>query len=120
KEEMISFFNQYIHPSSPDRAKLVVHLYAQGSAESKARMDELIKDLAVESAETKEAVRSALMRAELRSDPDALRAYLTGELKLTPDEVEAVLKAAKDPATEPKETAEGADVPVANGNGNGN
>jgi insulysin len=29
---MIAFFERFIHPSSPDRSKLAVHLHAQASA----------------------------------------------------------------------------------------
>ena len=34
KEEMIAFFNHYIHPTSPTRAKLSVHMIAQSSPKS--------------------------------------------------------------------------------------
>lgn len=36
---MIAFFKRYIHPSSPERSKLAVHLHAQASAPSEGKPD---------------------------------------------------------------------------------
>ena len=71
-------------------------------------MDTLLSNhLSVEPADVKEAVRSAIMDPEMRSNVPALRKYLSDELGLTEDKVEAVVSVARDPATEPKEVEEG-------------
>lgn len=108
KEEVVEYYKKYIDVASPTRAKLIVQLFAQGNAKSKAKIDALINtNLSGETAETKEAVRSAIMQPELRGDAAALRKYLGSDLKLAEDKIEAILAVAGDPATEPKETEEG-------------
>lgn len=48
---MIEFFNQYIHPNSPSRAKLAVYLEAQAKSDvSTKQITELIKTLDLDSA----------------------------------------------------------------------
>jgi hypothetical protein len=64
-------------------------------------MNSLLESLSDETEEVKEAVRSALMHAELREDTSALTKVLA-ELQLSDEKAKAVLAAAKDPATEPK------------------
>jgi insulysin len=98
---MIEFYNHFIHTKSTHRSKLIVQLFAQGNAESKQRMNDLLKTLSDETDEVREAVRSALMHAELRDDTSALGKVMA-QLKLSADKTNAVLAAAKDPATEPK------------------
>ncbi|ROT35881.1 LuxS/MPP-like metallohydrolase [Sodiomyces alkalinus F11] len=101
KADMIEFFNRYIKPGSPTRAQLSVHLVAQGSAQSGEKMQALLESLKVDkSQETK--VKAALLRPELRSDAENLQLYLKNELKLSEDNVAAVLAAAKEPETGPK------------------
>lgn len=118
KSEILEYYKKYIDIESPTRAKLVVQLFAQGNAQSKEKMDALLgTTLAGETAETKEAVTSALMQPELRGDTATLHKYLSSDLKLAEDKIEAILTVARDPATEPKETEEGEAV---NGDENGN
>ena len=79
---MIDFYNTYINTTSATRAKLTVQMFAKGTAESQKVISELLETLSQETSETKEAVRAALMQAEIRNDISRLRAYLADDLKL--------------------------------------
>lgn len=97
---MIEFFDTYIKPGSPTRAKLSVHLVAQASAESDEKMTDLLKSLSLDKA-TETKVRASLLRPEMRDDKESLQLYLK-TLDLADDKVAAVVAAAEDPATGPK------------------
>lgn len=97
---MIAFFDKYIKPGSPTRAKLSVHLVAQASAESDEKMTDLLKSLSLDKA-TETKVRASLLRPELRDDKENLQLYLK-TLSLAEDKIAAVVAAAEDPATGPK------------------
>jgi insulysin len=98
---MAEFFQTYIKPGSSTRAKLSVHLVAQGSAALDEKMTELLKSLNLEkAAETK--VKAALLLPEMQENAETLRLYLRSELKLANEKVTAVAAAARYPKTRPK------------------
>ncbi|KAH7350004.1 insulin-degrading enzyme [Plectosphaerella cucumerina] len=101
KADMVEFFQTYIKPGSATRAKLSVHLVAQGSAASDEKMTELLKSLNLEKA-TETKVKASLLRPEMRNDAESLQLYLKTELNLADDKVAAVVAAARDPETGPK------------------
>lgn len=106
---MIEFFQTYIKPGSPTRAKVSVHLVAQASAESDEKMSELLKSLSLDKP-TETKVKASLLRPEMRGNKESLQLYLKTELNLPEDKVAAVVAAAEDPATGPKENGTLSDV----------
>lgn len=92
---MIEFFKTYISASSPTRAKIAIYLYAQSCAETKEKAADLLKGLKVES-EISTKIQTVLMQHEKRRDTQGLKAYLAKDLKLSEDQVAAVIEAAKD------------------------
>lgn len=109
KADMIEFFQTYIKPGSPTRAKVSVHLVAQASAESDEKMSELLKSLSLDKP-TETKVKASLLRPEMRGNKESLQLYLKTELNLPEDKVAAVVAAAEDPATGPKENGTLSDV----------
>ncbi|KAL2752667.1 hypothetical protein ACRALDRAFT_1083325 [Sodiomyces alcalophilus JCM 7366] len=96
KADMVEFFDRYIKPGSPTRARLSVHLIAQASAHVDEKMKAMLASLSLE--ESQEAkVKAALLRPGLRTDTENLQVHLTNELKLSDDKVAAVLAAVNEP-----------------------
>jgi insulysin len=114
KADMVEFFQTYIKPGSATRAKLSVHLVAQGSAASDEKMTELLKSLNLEKA-TETKVKASLLRPEMRNDAESLQLYLKTELNLADDKVAAVVAAARDPETGPKVNGVSEDTKTATG-----
>lgn len=124
---MIAFFNQYIHPNSPSRAKLAVYLEAQAKSDvSTKEISELIKTLDLES--TASAKAAADLQARLTAaDHDAakevagLRDYLLHDLKVPEGKIDVAAEAWKKihaehgPAGKEALVKEDAQPPSANG-----
>jgi insulysin len=85
---MIEFFNKYIHPSSPHRAKLSVYLEAQAKSDVSTReISELIKTLELDdetSAQAATVLQARLTAAgpDVEKEVSGLRDYLLHELKV--------------------------------------
>lgn len=98
---MIDFFNHYIHPKSPARAKLAVYLVAQAKSDvSTKQISELIKALSLTGeASTKAATdlqaRLSAAGHDEKKEIDGLREYLTHELSVAEDKIEAAVEAWK-------------------------
>jgi insulysin len=98
---MIEFFNHYIHPSSPARAKLAVYFLAQAKSDvSTKQISELIKtldldsDLAARAATDLQARLSAAGHDE-KKELEGLEQYLLHELKVPESKISAASEAWK-------------------------
>ncbi|KAK4123327.1 ubiquitin carboxyl-terminal hydrolase-like protein [Parathielavia appendiculata] len=124
KADMIEFFNHYIHPSSPSRAKLAVYLEAQARSDvSTKEISELVKTLELDSTASARAATDLQARLSAAS-PDVdkevagLRDYLLHELKVPEAKIDVAaeawqkIHAAHGPGTEVVKNAE---PPSANG-----
>lgn len=98
---MIEFFNQYIHPNSPSRAKLAVYLEAQAKSDvSTKEISELIKTLELDSAASAKAatdLQARLSAADHDTEKEAagLRDYLLHELKVPEGKIDVAAEAWK-------------------------
>ena len=109
KREMIDFFNYYIHPTSPHRAKLSVHLSAQTSPEEVAQgisddekkekvMSLLTKSLTVAGIEAdKEKLTARFASVDVAGGDqtailEAVSKYLTEDAKIPTDKANQFLK----------------------------
>ncbi|KAL1844376.1 hypothetical protein VTJ49DRAFT_55 [Mycothermus thermophilus] len=99
KAEMIDFFNKYIHPSSPHRAKLAVYLEAQAKSDvSTKEISELIKTLELDaetSAKAATALQARLTAAghDVENEVAGLRDYLLHELKVPEAKIDVAAEA---------------------------
>lgn len=98
---MIEFFNYYIHPTSPTRAKLAVHLVAQAKSDvTTKQISDLVKalslteDSATQAAADLQARLSAAHHDEAK-EAESLKDYLTNTLSVTEDKIEAAVEAWK-------------------------
>jgi len=96
KADMMEFYNRFIKPSSPQRAKTAVYLYAQSTSGGQELVADLLKKLSLET-EVSTQVRAALLQSEKRNDTAALKTYLKEQLKLSEGQISAVVKAAQSP-----------------------
>lgn len=98
---MIEFFNQYIHPNSPSRAKLAVYLEAQAKSDvSTKEISELIKTLELDSAASAKVatdLQARLSAADHDTEKEAagLRDYLLHELKVPEGKIDVAAEAWK-------------------------
>jgi insulysin len=98
---MIEFFNHYIHPSSPSRAKLAVYLEAQAKSDvSTKEISELVKTLdldATASASAATALQARLSAASPDVDKEVagLEDYLLHELKVPEGKIDVAAEAWK-------------------------
>lgn len=98
---MIEFFNHYIHPSSPARAKLAVYLEAQAKSDvSTKEITELIKTLelgstAAAKAATDLQARLSAAGPEIDKEVAGLRDYLLHDLKVPEGRIHAAAEAWK-------------------------
>ncbi|KAK0707222.1 hypothetical protein B0T21DRAFT_416385 [Apiosordaria backusii] len=81
KEDMIQFFDQYIHPSSRQRAKLAIYLVAQG------KISELIAGLGLNAEASAQAATDLQERLSAAADDEekeveGLKSYLLHDLKV--------------------------------------
>ncbi|KAK3902491.1 Metalloenzyme, LuxS/M16 peptidase-like protein [Staphylotrichum tortipilum] len=99
KADMIAFFNHYIHPSSPSRAKLAVYLEAQAKSDvSTKEISELIKTLDLDAstaARAAAALQARLTAAghDVDKEIEGLREYLLHDLKVAEGRIETVAEA---------------------------
>lgn len=96
---MIEFFNKYIHPSSPHRAKLSVYLEAQAKSDVSTReISELIKTLELDdetSAQAATVLQARLTAAgpDIEKEVSGLRDYLLHELKVPEGKIDVAAEA---------------------------
>ncbi|KAH6624653.1 Metalloenzyme, LuxS/M16 peptidase-like protein [Chaetomium sp. MPI-SDFR-AT-0129] len=101
KAEMIEFFNQYIHPNSPSRAKLAVYLEAQAKSDvSTKEISELIKTLELDSTASAKAASELQARLsaaghDVDKEVAGLKEYLLHDLKVSEAKIEAASEAWK-------------------------
>jgi insulysin len=82
---MIAFYKQYLDPASTQRARVSVHLHAQGASELDKKMVELLQGLDLND-----------VPQEKRQSVDLLESYLKTEVKMADDKVAEVMEKAKD------------------------
>lgn len=98
---MIEFFNQYIHPNSPSRAKLAVYLEAQAKSDvSTKEISELIKTLELDSAASAKAASELQARLsaaghDVDKEIAGLKEYLLHDLKVAEAKIEVASEAWK-------------------------
>jgi insulysin len=101
KEDLIGFFNHYIHPESTARAKLAVYLVAQAKSDvSTKQIMELVKSLGLsEEASTKAATdlqaRLSAAGHDEEKEIDGLKEYLLHDLKVAEGKIEAAVESWK-------------------------
>jgi len=98
KAEMIEFFDHYMHPASPHRAKLAIYFVAQAKSDVSTRqISELIKtldlgaDIAAQAAADLQARLSAAGHDE-EKEVQGLRDYLLHDLKVTEAKIDAAVE----------------------------
>ncbi|KAK8912384.1 A-factor-processing enzyme [Metarhizium anisopliae] len=84
KSEMIEFYNSYFHPSSTTRARLSVHLEAQGAGNLDTKVIGVLKENGPED-----------IPQEKRQSVHLLRSYLEGEMKKSSDALNSVIEEIK-------------------------
>ena len=124
KAHMIEFFDKYIHPRSPARAKLVIHLVAQAKSDVSTRqISELVKTLDLEDEPASQAAtdlqaRLTLAHHDEEQELEELRTYLLKDLKVAENKVDAAVdtwkKLSKDHRSNDNATSAGEDV-ISNG-----
>lgn len=81
---MIEFYNSYFHPSSTTRARLSVHLEAQGAGNLDTKVIGVLKENGPED-----------IPQEKRQSVHLLRSYLEGEMKKSSDALNSVIEGIK-------------------------
>lgn len=100
KDEIMAFYKQYLDPASSERARLSVHLHAQGASELDKKMITLLEELKLND-----------IPQEKRQSVDLLESYLKAEKKMPEAEVSKVMEQAKDAGLKRAlQESEGADV----------
>ncbi|KAK4156700.1 ubiquitin carboxyl-terminal hydrolase [Chaetomidium leptoderma] len=124
KADMIEFFNEYIHPSSPSRAKLAVYLEAQAKSDvSTKEITELIKTLELDATASAKAATDLQARLsaadhDVEKELAGLRGYLFHDLKVTEGKMDVAAEAWKKIHAEHgpgNEVVKDAEPPSANG-----
>jgi len=101
KADMVAFFDKYIHPRSPTRAKLSIHLVAQAKSDVSTRqISELIKTLDLEEEPARQAAtdlqaRLTLAHHDEQQELDELRTYLLKDLRVAENKIDAAVDAWK-------------------------
>lgn len=103
KADMVEFYKHFIHPESPYRAKLSVHLVAQAESDvTTKQISELVNSLDLDDATTKQAeadLQSRLNRAqpggEEADEVEDLRTYFSQSLKVADDKIDGAVEAWK-------------------------
>ncbi|KAL2188482.1 LuxS/MPP-like metallohydrolase [Thermothelomyces heterothallicus CBS 203.75] len=99
KADMIEFFNEYIHPNSPSRAKLAVYLEAQAKSDvSTKEISQLIKTLEIDEAASAKAASDLQARLsaadhDVEKEVAGLRDYLLHDLKVPEGKIDAASEA---------------------------
>lgn len=99
---MVEFFNIYINPSSPERAKVSVWMIAQATSDvSTKQISELVKSLELSPTE-KEAEAATDLQARLSAaghdkakEIEGLREYLLHDLKVAETKIDAAVESWK-------------------------
>ncbi|KXX73626.1 Insulin-degrading enzyme [Madurella mycetomatis] len=124
KEDMIEFFNHYIHPCSPSRAKIAVYLEAQSKSDvSTKQISELIKTLGLSTTDAAQAATDLQTRLsgaghDVEKEVADLRDYLLHDLKVHEGKIDAAAEAWRKIHTENgsgNEVVKDAEPPSANG-----
>ncbi|KAK0722768.1 Metalloenzyme, LuxS/M16 peptidase-like protein [Lasiosphaeria miniovina] len=101
KAELLEFYNHYVHPSSPHRAKLAVYFIAQAKSDvSTKQISELVSTLGLSSDASAQAATDLQARLsaaghDMDKEIEGLRQYLLHELKVSEDKIEAATEAWK-------------------------
>lgn len=101
KADMIEFFNEFIHPNSPSRAKLAVYLEAQAKSDvSTKEISELIKTLELDSTAAGKAAADLQARLsaadqDVEKEVAGLRDYLLHDLKVAEGKIDVAAEAWK-------------------------
>jgi insulysin len=101
KADMIEFFDTYMHPKSPTRAKLAIHLVAQAKSDVSTRqISELVKTLDLEDEAARQAAtdlqaRLTLAHHDVQQELDELRTYLLKDLLVAEAKIDAAVEAWK-------------------------
>jgi insulysin len=82
---MVTFYKKFLDPSSTERARLSVHLHAQGASELDKKMIALLQGLELDD-----------VPQEKRQSVDLLESYLKTEKNLPEEKVSNVMEKAKD------------------------
>ena len=98
---MVEFFNRYIHPSSPQRAKLALHFVAQAKSDVSTRqISELVAALDLN--DDRAALAALDLQARLSAahhdeaqEMEKLEQYLLHDLKVTESKIAAAVEAWK-------------------------
>ncbi|PSS03756.1 Metalloenzyme, LuxS/M16 peptidase-like protein [Coniella lustricola] len=100
KQDMISFFDHYISPTSPQRAKLSVWMIAQATSDvSTKQISELVKTLDLESSESESQAATDLQARLSAAGHDeekevaGLKDYLLHDLKVAENKIETAEQA---------------------------
>jgi insulysin len=117
---MVEFFKQYIHPSSPARAKLAIYLVAQAKSDvSTKQISELVKTLELGSEASAQAATDLQARLSAAGhdetkEIDGLTNYLLHNLKVAENKIDAAVEVWKKlhPQANKTEGAEGAEDQV--------
>lgn len=99
KTGMIAFFNHFISPSSPERAKLSIWMNAQATSDvSTKQITELVKALDLNSTETESQVATDLQARLSAAGHDeekemaGLKDYLLHDLKVAEDKIDSAVE----------------------------
>ncbi|KAL2024660.1 hypothetical protein VTK56DRAFT_6861 [Thermocarpiscus australiensis] len=99
KADMIDFFNHYIHPCSPSRAKIAVYLEAQAKSDvSTKQISELVKTLELGSTASAQAATDLQARLsaaghDVDEEVAGLRDYLLHQLKVAEGKIDVAVEA---------------------------
>lgn len=99
KADMVAFFNHYINPASPKRAKLSVWMNAQATSDvSTKQITELVKGLDLNSTEIESQAATDLQARLSAAGHDeekevaGLRDYLLHDLKVAEDKIDSAVE----------------------------
>jgi insulysin len=99
KETMIEFFNHYIHPCSPARAKIAVYLEAQAKSDvSTKQISELIQTLELDTTAAAQAATDLQTRLsaaghDVEKEVAGLRDYLLHNLQVPEGKIDTAVEA---------------------------
>ncbi|KAJ9137301.1 A-pheromone processing metallopeptidase Ste23, partial [Pleurostoma richardsiae] len=101
KSDMIDFFEQYINPASPARAKIAVYLVAQATSDvSTKQISELVKTLDISADRASQAATDLQARLSAAGHDEekeikGLRNYLLHELNVAESKIDTAVEAWK-------------------------
>lgn len=87
---MQEFYKAYISPSSPNRARISVHLHARGAGELDTKIIELLQAAGLDE-----------IPAEQRQSLDLLEKHLKDDVQLSDDKVASLISQAKESGLKP-------------------